>query len=98
MCYLNNAVVSANPDSLGVHRRDRHGEDCAHSFRAAQVILNWTTAGNLFGLVIAREIRTDGVPVCAAISGVEDHIAAQINLIRVAVGNCDWRGPVEAIL
>src|SRR5205085_10376730 len=75
--HLYLAVIRADPDDSGGHRRFRDGDDGA--------VLNGAAGGAAVGLarVIGGEIGADLLPVIAAIRGAEQHLRAGVQRVRI---------------
>ncbi len=86
---LDYAVVGADPNGFGIKRRNGERKNRANGFRAAQVEPDRTTAALLFRLVVAGEIGTNRRPMRAAVGGLKQDVAAQINLVRISGGHRD---------
>src|SRR5579859_1139790 len=95
---LHYAVIGSHPDDLGINGGDGDRQDAVKGFCAAQIKFNGPATALLLALVITGEIRADGLPVGSGIGGLEQNIAADIDLVSVSVGDGNGRGPIKAIL
>src|SRR5207237_470794 len=76
----------------------RDGEDGAVCFHVRVVAGDRAAGPFLLGLVVAREVRADRLPVLAAVTSAEDHLRAVIHDLRIEWRSGDRRGPLKAVL
>src|SRR6185437_2781619 len=92
------AVVAAGPDGVGVGARKGDRNDGVVGLGAGDVVDDFAAAVDLLRFVVAGEVGADRGPTEAAIGGVEQHIAAHVDIVGALAAHFDRRGPVEAVL
>src|SRR6185295_13875125 len=89
-------VVGAGPDqsALNLRWRDREHE---RAVELTEVVLDDPAGGNDDARVTRRQIRTDDAPCLPGIGGLEDHLAAIVDRLRIEGIDRERRRPVTAI-
>src|SRR5581483_356540 len=68
---MHQTIVSADPDHVGIFLRKSDSEDGVISFSPGTVLNHRAAGGLLLALIIAREVRTDGLPSAPAVLAAE---------------------------
>src|SRR5690349_17528078 len=90
-------IITADPDQILLHRRFGDREDRVVILRTRVVGCKGLGAGLLLGLVVAAQVRTDDGPTLAAIDGLEQHFAAEVEDAGIMRRQQHGRGPPEAV-
>src|SRR5579863_10056767 len=94
---LDQTVVRACPDQVFGHRRFCDRKDGVVVFGTGVVLINGAAGDLLLALVVAGQVRTDGLPVHAAIGGLKQALAGVVKSIRIVRRNQNGRSPLEAV-
>src|SRR6185437_9832651 len=91
--HVHQAVIRSGPDDLIVHRRERDRRKRIELFLAGHIGADRSAGPPLLALVIAREIGADDLPVDALIEGLEHHVCADQQFLRVVRREYLWMVP-----
>ncbi len=94
---VDEAIVGARPEDVDVEARGGEGVDdaAARGLLFGSVGVGRDAGGSFVGF--AAEIGADGFPVAAAIGGLEDHLRAEVEDVRIDVAEKERRGAQVAI-
>ena len=95
---MDQAIVGAGPDHVDVEARgaDRVDHAAARGLLFGGIAVGRDAGREVVGL--ARQVGADGLPVLAAIGGLEDHLRAEVEHVRIDVAEEQRRGAQIAIV
>src|SRR3954452_4029648 len=95
---LDESIIGANPDLTFGDGRFGDGKDGVVVLGARVIDVDGSSGRLLLALVVAREVRTDGIPMHSAVRGFEETLATVIERVGIVRRNHDRSGPLEAML
>ena len=96
-CDLHVAVVGAHPDDVRVERRRSDGEHRAVKLRRGVVHHDRPARGLLLRRVVRGEVGRDYLPRRPVVRRFEQHIASEVDDLRILRRERDGRVPVEPV-
>ena len=95
---MNQPVVGARPDQPLLKRRFGHRENRVVKLRSGIVDIHRPARRLLLALIVARQIRTDRLPMHAAIGRFEQSLARVIQNVGIVKRDQHRRGPLKAVV